>query len=119
MNEGAKRVRTSRQPDGTIVLEGELDAFGAEAIEAALSELSAGSDAVVDVSGVSFIDSAALRVFVRHRDRLQSAGTHLLLRQPPTAVRRLLQLSNLEEVLPVDAGSADRSVDATQGDVSR
>jgi len=58
---------------------------------------------LVDLSGLTFIDSAALHEIVRAHRRLRADGGRLVLVGPSTAVARVLELSALDQVIPVHA----------------
>ena len=58
---------------------------------------------LVDVSGLAFIDSAALHQIVRAHRRLRADGCVLALVSPSPGVARVLQLSALDQVIPVHA----------------
>ena len=58
---------------------------------------------LVDVSGLAFIDSAALHQIVRAHRRLHADGCVLALVSPSPGVARVLQLSALDQVIPVYA----------------
>jgi anti-sigma B factor antagonist len=58
---------------------------------------------VVDVSGLTFIDSAALHEIVRTHRELRSEGCLLALVGPSRGVARILELSALDQVLSVHA----------------
>jgi anti-sigma B factor antagonist len=62
---------------------------------------------LVDVSGLSFIDSAALHEIVRAYRRLRADGCLLALVSPRPAVARVLQLSALDQVIPVHASAGE------------
>ena len=62
---------------------------------------------LVDVSGLSFIDSAALHEVVRAYRRLRADGCLLALISPSPAVSRVLQLSGLDQVIPVHASAEE------------
>jgi anti-anti-sigma regulatory factor len=57
----------------------------------------ASAAAVVDVSGVTFLDLAALRQLVTAWDRLVGRGCAPTLRGTPPCVRRLLELTGREQ----------------------
>src|SRR5215216_716631 len=85
--------------DGALVLTGEIDSYTAPE----LSDRLAGDPPVevLDVGGVTFIDSSGLRVIVEaHQSRL-AAGSRLVLRSPSAAVQRLLEISGLAGHLDV------------------
>jgi anti-sigma B factor antagonist len=56
---------------------------------------------LVDMSGLVFIDSAALHEIVLAHRRLRADGCRLALISPGPAVARVLQLSALDQVIPV------------------
>jgi anti-sigma B factor antagonist len=60
---------------------------------------------LVDVSGLAFIDSAALHDIVRAARKLSADGCQLALVDPSPAVARILQLSALDQVIPVRVGA--------------
>jgi anti-anti-sigma regulatory factor len=79
--------------DGVLVLVGELDLAGAAILRDRLSRRPA--VLVLDGHAVSFIDAAGLRA-------LEAA--ELPLRDPSTAVRRLLDVVGMPAALTVDRG---------------
>jgi anti-sigma B factor antagonist len=58
---------------------------------------------LVDVSGLTFIDSAALHELVRAHRELRAEGCLLALVGPSRGVARILELSALDQVLSVHA----------------
>jgi anti-sigma B factor antagonist len=56
---------------------------------------------LVDVSGLAFIDSAALHQIVQAHRKLRADGCQLELVAPSRAVARILQLSAIDQVIPV------------------
>lgn len=55
----------------------------------------------IDLGGVSFIDSSGLGALVHLRNDATSAGVTLILSRPTAAVRRLLQVSGLDQVFEI------------------
>ena len=62
---------------------------------------------LVDVSGLAFIDSAALHEIVRAHRRLRADGCALALVNPSPALARVLQLSALDQLIPVHASAEE------------
>ena len=58
---------------------------------------------LVEASGLTFIDSAALHAIVQAYQRLTADGGVLALVSPGPAVARVLQLSALDQLIPVHA----------------
>ncbi len=56
---------------------------------------------VVDLSGLSFIDSSALSVIMRTYRALQRDGGTLALVSPAPSVARILQLVDIARMIPV------------------
>jgi anti-anti-sigma factor len=61
---------------------------------------------LVDLSGLTFMDSAALHELVRAHRKLRADGGVLALSSPNHAVARILQLSALDQVIAVHASAA-------------
>jgi anti-anti-sigma factor len=81
--------------DGRLVLSGELDLSTGDELLAAAADATRGSSLVVDLSGVSFVDSVGLRTLLRLRRehpamRLEGV-THQL--------RRLAEIAGVAEHL--------------------
>jgi anti-anti-sigma factor len=53
-------------------------------------------EAIVDLPGLSYIDSSGIGVLVAHHNRLTANGGSLQLRDPQPAVRRVLEIGGLE-----------------------
>lgn len=92
-------------PTTTIALAGELDPATAPQLDQAIqtaTEIEGLQRLVLDLAGLTFIDSSGLRVFVTARQSLTDSGGELVLRSPSTTVRRLLDITGLGEVLSVE-----------------
>ena len=90
----------------TIVLLGRLDAVEAPALREQFAEIfRAGAiTVVVDLVGVSFIDSAGLAALVRARRDARSAGGDLVLIRPADqAALRVFGLTQFDEVFQMVA----------------
>jgi anti-anti-sigma factor len=88
-----------------ISLRGDLDPHTAPLLESALAEAADTSGVtrvVIDLAGVSFIDSSGLRVFVAGRELLAGKGAALALRNPNRNTRRLLDITGLGEIIDVE-----------------
>lgn len=80
---------------------GELDAFTVPDVRAALAE-AAGRDVVLDLSGVTFIDSSGLAMIVEARHRLEGGHHRLVIGPRSEVVQRLLELSGVANRLDLD-----------------
>lgn len=90
-------VSVSVAPDGSIVVGGEIDAFTAAPVETALERAVAerSGDVVVDLAGVTFLDSGGLNVLIRCHKALDPTGRRIVLRHPQPAVRRALEIGGV------------------------
>lgn len=102
-------VQSAESP-ATLTLEGDLDASTATDLQAALDQVDPSSRVVIDLAGVSFIDSSGLRVLVQTHSRHQPPGGGLLLRAPSPTTVRLLEISGLLDHLQVELVSDPRTV---------
>ena len=98
-----------------VSVSGELDLHTAGCLEARIKEAGTlGADTVlVDLSEISFIDSAALVVLVRETKRLQSRGRSLVLVTNDPRTRRILEVTGLDRVLRAYATLQDALADLT------
>ena len=101
-------VEVQRRDDVAIVQpRGELDVATVEALRAALDGIESAGRLVLDLRGLSFIDSTGLHLLMALHRRAQRDGFELSLLAPEAPVDRAIQLSGLDEALPfVSAGDA-------------
>lgn len=91
-----------------IVLGGELDIATAPGLARLLEPLAeTGSHLFVDLAGVRFCDCAALSLFLRLRQRAAAGGGSLHIAEPAPAVRRLIAVTRLHDLLPIATGPAE------------
>ncbi|MEA2140199.1 MAG: hypothetical protein QOC91_298 [Solirubrobacteraceae bacterium] len=95
-------VETRLDPAGTpiISLSGELDSSNAASLEAAIAPLAAEHKErlIFDLSELRFMDSAGIAVLVGVAARVGAVQ----LREPSQAVRRVIGLTGLSSVLPIE-----------------
>jgi len=97
-HEGARAV---------VTIVGDLDFACAGAFAAALAAVAAdGTDVVLDMRGVAFIDTAAVDAFDRARRLFELMGLRVTVRAPSRPVRRLLGLCRLDGLIESAEGSA-------------
>jgi anti-sigma B factor antagonist len=90
--------------DGPIVvLSGEADATTVPLLREVLAEqLDAGARLVtVDASGLSFLDSASMRVLILAARALRGRHGRLVLARPQPVVARLLEITGADRLLEV------------------
>jgi anti-anti-sigma factor len=104
-------VRTTAVDDwrAAVQLCGELDVANADELRRELdSHLDAGRRVIrVDASQVEFIDSTAVGALVLANARCRELHGSLILTGVPRALRRLLRISGLDQVLLVDTATIE------------
>ena len=81
-----------------IALTGEFDLAGVQKFEGELSKLEAENPGVVvvDLGGLSFMDSSGLRALVMADQRATKAGRRLAIVPGPPAVKRVFEITQLD-----------------------
>jgi anti-sigma B factor antagonist len=105
-----------QQRNGVAIVQprGELDLATVETLSDTLDGIDGAGRLVLDLRGLSFIDSTGLRLLVSLYQRSQRDGFELMLVAPAAPTDRAIQLCGLDQALPfVDA------VDAVEGDPAR
>ena len=97
-------VRTLQAENGVTVISptGRLDVAGAPALREALSEIAKEGPprVVIDMEGVSFVDSTGLGSVIAALKQLRSTQGELRLAAPNQQVRVVLELTTLDRVFP-------------------
>jgi anti-anti-sigma factor len=93
--------------NGRVVLQlaGEIDPHSVGALTDAVAPYlvdDAVAELVLDLAGVSFIDSSGLRAIIAADSALVSRDAALVLRSPSEATRRLLEMTDLFSRLRVE-----------------
>jgi anti-sigma B factor antagonist len=91
-----------QQRDDVVIVRprGELDLATVETLSAALDGIDRSGRVVLDLRGLSFIDSTGLRLLVALYRQSERDGFALLLVAPEAPVDRAIQLSGLDQALP-------------------
>jgi anti-sigma B factor antagonist len=85
-----------------VRLAGEFDLAAAEAVETALLPVEDRFPSVIlDLRGVTFLDSTGIRVIVSADARSRKAGRELKIVRGPEEVQNLLYLAGLDKILPL------------------
>jgi anti-sigma B factor antagonist len=104
-----RKLVTIVQPRGELdlvtaeTLRSTLDAAIAEILSAALDGMENGARLVLDLRGLSFIDSTGLHLLVALDQRAQRDGFQLTLVAPAAPIDRAIQLCGLDHILPFAA----------------
>ena len=90
-------------PVPTVAPVGALDLASSRELQARLAELAGenGQEAILDLSGVSFIDSVGLGVVLKGASRFHRQGKRLLIVAPEGPVHRILEFAGVTDRLPV------------------
>lgn len=100
---GELTIRTERDGDVVaIALSGELDLATAGGVDAELERAEAGdaTSIVLDLSGLTFMDSTGVRLLIQAHTRSRANDGRLALRRGPAAVQRVMELSGVDVLLP-------------------
>ena len=86
-----------------IVLTGEVDiTTAAELSELVTGQLAEGTlHLTIDVGGLDFADTAAIRVFLLAAKKLRQRGGDLVLLRPQRTLARVLEILGAEEVIEI------------------
>jgi anti-anti-sigma factor len=87
----------------TVALRGELDLSGVDRARDAIAEAEATGATllVLDLSQLDFIDSTGLEVMLRAARRAHDSGRRLIVARPSRYVRRLLEMTAIDQSLDV------------------
>jgi anti-sigma B factor antagonist len=87
-----------------VRLAGELDVASAHIVSGYLvNPLTRGSDVVVDMSELRFIDAAGMAALVHARNEALALGRTVRLRHPTPTVLHALELTRLDQAFPIEA----------------
>lgn len=94
-------VEVGSTPDTrTIRLIGEADLIGSPLIVAAFEAADPYEVVIVDLRGLTFIDSSGLHAMVKGHDLCQARGQELRIIRGSANVQRLFELTAMTDVLP-------------------
>jgi anti-sigma B factor antagonist len=82
-----------------IIVAGEIDASTVGQLASKLTDME--GDIHLDMSAVSFIDSSGIRALVVAHQRAEERSNRMTIGEPSASVRRLFQLSSLDDYFHV------------------
>jgi anti-sigma B factor antagonist len=87
--------------DGTVIItvKGDLDMATVPALESALDELDHAHQVVIDATDLAFMDSSGLRLLTQSALSRFKSGGSVRIRNAPSHVLRVLQITDLADVL--------------------
>lgn len=99
----AARLQIETLEGRVLRLSGDLDSHTSDDLAEALEAAGPDADVTLDVAGVDFIDSSGLRAVVAGNSALAETGHRLRVRRAGASVRRLVELTGLDDHLDVEA----------------
>ena len=121
MNELARVERVEEEQQGTLCLvrvHGEVDLSNAQEVSSAIGN-AMGQEArrlVVDLSDITYLDSAGVALLLRLAERLRARRRQLYLVVPRgSPVRRVLDFTGLPRVIPLEARLEDALARSDRG----
>lgn len=96
-----------------IALDGAFDASTAPQVKEAIEPFTHRSEVIVvlDLHSLSFIDSAGFGTLIGCQRRLRENGSELRLTRVPSHVEKLLQITALDQALPIHSSGVDADDD--------
>jgi anti-sigma B factor antagonist len=91
-----------------LLISGDIDVSESSAIRDAGLLLALRTGVVLDLGGVTFMDASGVSALLSIRMAALSAGTELVLRNVPSSVLRLLEVSDLRYSFAVEPTSDSR-----------
>jgi anti-anti-sigma factor len=86
----------------TAVVAGEIDIASRPELEEAIERLEqTPADLVIDLSGVTFVDSQGVNLLVHVHRVLQEAGASLAVARPSPVVRKVLELTGVDTYIDI------------------
>ena len=108
-------LRTTRDALGVrIAFTGELDLASSDRVEGELAAVERDGPAriVLDLRGLTFMDSTGLRLVAGADARARQAGRRVTIIQGPEAVRRVFEITRLDERLDIVADDSSLASEA-------
>lgn len=83
----------------TVYLSGDIDLYAGDVLDRTLADVASNQHVTVECADVDFIDSSGFRALMRHWRRLHAGGGRLQLHNPSAAVRRVIELFGVDDLL--------------------
>ena len=96
-----------------LPLEGEIDLHRSQRVERSLASMikKKPDHLVVDLSGVTFIDSSGVAVLIRALQNTQEYGGKFSLRGMNEKVRPIFEIARLDQIFVIDPGGMESLTD--------
>lgn len=105
-------INVQEEDRGNVAyLSGEVDVYTASKLKETLNPLAeeAGKDLIVDLTKVDYIDSTGLGIFIGALKSSEKAGTSLQLTGLNERVRRLFEITGLNEVIEIEVNRREEA----------
>ena len=103
-----------------VELVGELDVVSVEEFSVRMSDLRGGgrSHVVIDVAGITFIDSSGINALVRSVRSVEARGGTAVIAAPSAVAQRVFAITLLPQIVPVEQDRPTALAMARSRDVS-
>jgi anti-sigma B factor antagonist len=97
------KSRRVRETTGLVELLGEVDLYSTPQAKQAMQEVLEGgvTHLLIDLSGTEYLDSTAMGALVGVMKRVSEAGGWIRLIAPKPRIRRLFEITRLDQILPI------------------
>ena len=100
MREPGEGVLNIEIDENVITLLGDVDMDTVDDVVGSLANLD--GTVILDLGGVTFLDSTGLQSLLRARDEARGRGEELVLRRPSPAVSRVLDVTGMWETFVIE-----------------
>lgn len=108
MQDDSLGITVARADDGDCLVgvKGAVDSCSAPELEAVLTELDPPGckRVILDLAECSLLASAGLSILIQTHKRLAKAHGQLVLRRPSATIRKVLDITQMSNVLAIEAG---------------
>jgi anti-sigma B factor antagonist len=103
----------SLNPENVLPLEGEIDLHVSPGLERSLTSIikKHPDQVVVDLSGVTFIDSSGMAVLIRAMQSVKEYGGKLTLSGVNDNLRPIFEIARLDQVFVIEPGTGESLTD--------
>jgi anti-anti-sigma factor len=109
--------------EGTALVElvGELEVVSVDEFSVRMADLDGGgrSHVVIDVAGITFIDSSGINALIRAVRSVEARGGTAVVASPSTVAQRVFAITRLPQLVPVEQDRATALQPGSQQDVLR
>ena len=107
-----------KKKTAVFTVAGELDHYAARGIREEIDRLIGKyrpKTAVLDLHGVTFMDSAGIGLILGRYDRVTGYGGTLIVRDPTKEILKMLNLAGMERLIRIEINEEGKNEDENQG----